>query len=658
MAPVVPSIVIAEAEDSNELFLSPVQTHQGFAFEVPIKSPSKSMPSVRQRLEERLLSCATPASPLKARRPEPKAVVKDRVQKAHEKNELKRQTTERAEAEIAERKLQLVNEVTSKAERAAKNREETLTSRRTKAAKHFEDVHAKKEVCQRQRADDAEALLLRLSGLSLQKEALHASSLAKRGAYASKHNNKVARKVFQHLVKKQDSTDDVDIFVNAVKTPDGFSFEIPVKSTQIGTKGTPAKRCFEQRLRDCSGVAVGSFALSKASPQRETVQERAEKAHEKNKKKCEAAECARAKATERTVQLQGEVTSKVERATKRHEEVMTCRRRKAGKHFTQVEEKKGVCQQRLLDDSEARMQHLCKLLGQKNALYVAFLAKKRAHARQHNDRVAGKVFEHQVKRHESKEEIESFVNPVETAEGFSFEIPISSPLGAKAMPSLRQRSETATTSLGAAGPPASPLPRHETPSQRAERAQRQNEQKRLAGERAQQTAIERKQQLRSQVMAKVERAVKKQEEVLTERGTTAGKHFKMVVARRELCHQQCADSALASRARLRERASHTDALYDSSLACRRAYAGQHNKVVAGKVRKLQLKQLKQHVKTEEAPRMDTEYQAPRTDMDSQASQKCQSQQVGVELGEEAVSGATPLAQSSATADEGAMCLVM
>jgi len=83
--------------------------------------------------------------------------------------------------------------------RAEQKRQETLSGRSARAAKHFEAVVAKTGARQQQQASGAAALHLRLEETQAQKGALRDASLAERSARASQHNEAVAEKAQQHL---------------------------------------------------------------------------------------------------------------------------------------------------------------------------------------------------------------------------------------------------------------------------------------------------------------------------------------------------------------------------------------------------------------------------------------------------------------------------
>jgi len=105
--------------------------------------------------------------------------------------------------EALSRQKQLGDDVAQKIERASEKRREVLVDRSTKAGRHFEEVKAKAQVYQQQKAEEHAARAKQLEAVLATKAALHNAGVVERGERAGHHNDAVAEKVQEHWQEVQ-----------------------------------------------------------------------------------------------------------------------------------------------------------------------------------------------------------------------------------------------------------------------------------------------------------------------------------------------------------------------------------------------------------------------------------------------------------------------
>jgi len=115
---------------------------------------------------------------------------------------------------------------------------------------------------------------------------------------------------------------------------------------------------------------------------------------------------------------------------------------------------------------------------------------------------------------------------------------------------------------------------------RAEKARRQNEQKREAAERLRAELDNSTKAKRECLAQSLEKAKEKREEALADRKARAGQHFEKVMARSGECQQRQAEGVQALKLRLEEDQEQKGALLAASLNQRTTRANQHNEDVA------------------------------------------------------------------------------
>jgi len=182
----------------------------GVAFEVAIKDPEAAKIATPGKLrleaygENRFLE--NRKSPAGDQQQQRRLRSEELAEKARASNERARLTAEKVQKqkelsnETLSRQTQLV---VQKIERASEKRREVLADRSTRAGRHFEEVKAKTEVCQQQKAEEHAARGKQLEAALAAKEALHNAGVVERGERAGHHNEAVADKVQKHLQEVQ-----------------------------------------------------------------------------------------------------------------------------------------------------------------------------------------------------------------------------------------------------------------------------------------------------------------------------------------------------------------------------------------------------------------------------------------------------------------------
>jgi len=178
-----------------------IETSQGVAFEIDVKSPKAAEAVTPERFQRyatgekplpRLLFSSRDAALV------PESPVKAIAEKARANNEKKRDVAQRVKQEqddlISSKRSSLDKEL----ERAIEKKNSTLADKKTKAGKHFEEVLAKVDDLQRQKADAAAEQQRRIEEALALKGACQEANVSERKSKAVQHNELVAKKLQEH----------------------------------------------------------------------------------------------------------------------------------------------------------------------------------------------------------------------------------------------------------------------------------------------------------------------------------------------------------------------------------------------------------------------------------------------------------------------------